>query len=269
MTVVRGRGDRSRGDAGHTSPVDEHEAGDTVLAAFTDRAGAGLLTWAAAPLQNATTVLDVSCGTGALATELGHGRWIGVDDRPRPVGAGRDDRRRDGVRGRVVRAVASALPIGHSTVDGIALVLALPQLPDLDAVFAELRRVLRPGGTLVVVVPSASIGSVGLGSTAEWRLAPVLAPVHRGWRHRSALDRAGWLLAAADFALLGDDRRVFTTPLSDVDAALDLAAALPRTGLWPPEPPEPGRARATAALVRRAGPGRVLPLALRRLVARR
>ena len=93
--------------------------------------------------------------------------------------------------------------------------------------------------------------------------------MHRGWRNRSALDRAGWLLAAADFAVLGDDRVTFTLPLPDADAALDLVDALPRAGLWPPDLPPEVLRRVTAGLARRAGPGRVLPLPLRRLVARR
>jgi SAM-dependent methyltransferase len=146
----------------------------------------------------------------------------------------------------------SGLDAATNAADGVALLLALPRLPDLDGVFAELRRVLRPGGTLVVVVPSAG-----------WRSSPA----HRCWRHRSALDRAGWLLAAADFAVLSDDRRTFTVPLPGAEAALALADALPAAGLWPPELPDDVRARARDRLVRRAGGD--LPLPLRRLVARR
>jgi hypothetical protein len=61
----------------------------------------------------------------------------------------------------------------------------------------------------------------------------------------------------------------FTLPLPDADAARDLVDELPRAGLWPPDLPAEVRSRALDGLIRRAGPGRVLPLPLRRVVARR
>lgn len=219
-----------------------------LLRAATDRNGTGPLPWTASPLVNATRVLDVCCGSGALAGELA-GRWVGVDRAP------------GGGAGPVVAGRPGALPLRDNAVDGAVLLLALPRLPDLDAVFAELRRVLRPSGTLVVVVPSASPRSL-----AELRTAAV----HRtGWTHRSALDRAGWLLAAADFAVLGDDRGAFTLPLPDAAAAHALVTDLPLAGWWPRDVPADVRERVAAGLARRAGPGQVLPVPLRRLVARR
>ena len=149
----------------------------------------------------------------------------------------------------MVAGVAGALPLRDNAVDGAVLLLALPRMSELDAVFAELRRVLRPAGTLVVVVPSASLRSL-----AELRTAATLAPVHRsGWTNRSALDQAGWLLAAADFAVLGDDRGAFTLPLPDAAAAYALVADLPRAGWWPPGLPPHVRDRVAAGLARHAG----------------
>jgi SAM-dependent methyltransferase len=224
----------------------------TVLGRATDRSGGHPPAWVAGPLLGVGRVLDVCCRSGPLADELPAGRWLGVDPDPGPGRPGR------------LRARPEALPVRTSGVDGIALLLALPRLPDIDGLFAELRRVLRPGGTLVLLVPSA----VGR-SVLELRLASTLAGVHEHWRNRSGLDRAGWLLAAADFAVLGDDRVGFTLPLPDADAARDLVDELPRAGLWPPNLPAEVRTRVLAGLTRRAGPGRVLPLPLRRLVARR
>ncbi|TWF79287.1 methyltransferase family protein [Pseudonocardia hierapolitana] len=219
-----------------------------LLRTATDRTGAGPIAWAASPLANAARVLDLCCGSGPLAGEFA-GRWVGVDPAPRPGGPP------------VVAGLANALPLRDNAVDGAVLLLTLPRLSDLDDVFAELRRVLRPAGTLVVVVPSASPRSL-----TELRTAAV----HRsGWTNRSALDRAGWLLAAADFAVLGDDRGAFTLPLPDANAARALVTDLPRAGWWPPDLPPDTRERVAAGLARRAGPGRVLPVPLRRLVARR
>jgi SAM-dependent methyltransferase len=227
-----------------TPPPDD--VAGRLLRTATDRNGAGPLAWTASPLANATRVVDVCCGSGPLAGEFA-GRWVGVD--PAPRGAP------------VVAGLPSALPLRDNAVDGAVLLLALPRLPDLDGVFAELRRVLRPSGTLVVVVPSASPRSL-----AELRTAPV----HRtGWTNRSALDNAGWLLAAADFAVLGDDRCAFGLPLPDAATAHTLVTDLSRAGWWPPDLPADVRERVAAGLARRAGPGRVLPVPLRRLVARR
>jgi SAM-dependent methyltransferase len=223
-----------------------------LLRAATDRSGADPLGWVAGPLLPAVRVLDLCCGAGALADELADGQWLGVD--PTACGGRRP----------LLRAGPAAIPLRTNAVDGIALLLALPRLPDLDGVFAELRRVLRPGGTLVLLVPSASARTA-----VELRLAPLLSAVHKEWRHQSALDRAGWLLAAADFAVMGDDRVSYSLPMPDAAAARELVAGLPRVGLWPADLPVEVRARVLAGLERRAGPGRVLPVPLRRLVARR
>jgi SAM-dependent methyltransferase len=229
-------------------------AAERLLHAAVDRSGAGPLPWMAAPLADAGLVLDICCGTGPLAGHFAPGRWLGVDPAARPHG-GRP----------LVRAAPTALPVPANAVDGVVLALALPLLSAVDTVFAEIRRVLRPSGTLVVVVPSGTTGSL-----AELRFAPLLSAVHRwGWTNRSALDNTAWLLAAADFAVLSNDRVPFTVPLPDATAALALADDLPEAGFWPPAMPADVRARAVRALVRRAGPGRSLPVPLRRLVARR
>jgi SAM-dependent methyltransferase len=153
---------------------------------------------------------------------------------------------------------------GRDTADGIGLLLVLHRIVDLDRAFADLRHVLRPGGTLVVVVPSVSVRSL-----ADLRWRSVLRPVRRGpWRHRAALDDASWLLTAADFAVLGDDRVPFALPLPDADAARRAVDDLPAAGLWPELSAE-ARAGMAAGLEARAGPGCLLPVPLRRLVARR
>jgi SAM-dependent methyltransferase len=216
------------------APSAPRSGGDAraLLATATDRAGRAPLPWLADPLRRAERVLELACGPGLLAAELGPDRWLGVD----AVGGAEEV-------GPFVRADPRELPLRANAVDAIALVLALPDLPDLDAVFAEVRRVLRPGGTLLVAVPSATPGSL-----SELGTVRAVRPVHASWRHRSALDRAGWLLAAADFSVMGDERMPFALPLPDAAAALALAERL---------------------LARRAGPGRVLPIPLRRIVARR
>jgi hypothetical protein len=92
---------------------------------------------------------------------------------------------------------------------------------------------------------------------------------HPGFRHESARDHLSWLLTAADFAVLADQRRTFWVPIPDPDSAARAVAALLPAGVWPPEV-EPDRVRrAVAGLARYAAPGRRLPIPLRLLVGRR
>jgi SAM-dependent methyltransferase len=229
------------------------DALERLLRAATDSRGRGPLPWAAAPIREAGRVLDLCCGSGGIASELAPGAWVGVDATAAADG-----------RARRLRASDTAIPIRTNGVDAICMILTLPRTDRVDDVFAEIRRVLRPGGTLVVVVPSVTVRS-----WTELQLARLLRPVRRGrWRNRSGLDGAGWLLAAADFAVLGDDRVPFALPLPDADSVLQAVTDLPAAGLWP-DLPAPVHERLTSELIRRAGPDRVLPMPLRRLVARR
>ncbi|MGD9529641.1 methyltransferase domain-containing protein [Pseudonocardia sp.] len=224
-----------------------------VLERIVDPHGTTPLPWAVGPLAGARTVLEI--GPGVLDAELGERRrWLDPEGRvverggPAPL----------------PRTLATPWPLATNAVDGICLLLALSRLVAIDRVFAEIRRVLRPAGTLVVLTPSVTLRTV-----PELRLARLLRPVRRGaWPNRSGLDNAGWLLAAADFAVMADDRMPFALPLPDPAAALEAVETLPAAGLWPPLPADVAENLAVE-LAERCGPDRVLPVPVRRLVARR
>ena len=199
-----------------------------LLGRLTDGRGRTAAAWATAPLVDAEHAVEL----------VPDGRGVVLLTR-----AGR------------VRAEPSALPVWTNALDGLCLTAVLAGTADLDALFAEVRRVLRPAGTLVVITPSAAVRTPG-----QLRLRAV----HRqGWRHRSALDDVGWLLAAADFALLAEDRVAFSVEVPGAGAPDQFAAELSAAGLWPPQVP--------AHVVARLGdePGRPWPVPLRRLIARR
>ncbi len=154
-----------------------------------------------------------------------------------------------------VRAVPTDLPLRSQSVPALVVGPILPVLPDLDGLFAELRRVLLPHGLLTMMVP--------VGPPLGLRARGLRADVRATWTHHSAVDHTDWLLTAADFAVMGDDRVEFRTsePLADPAAHVDdLCAA----GLLPPALPPDLRARLAAQAAVRAG-----RLSLRRLVARR
>jgi demethylmenaquinone methyltransferase / 2-methoxy-6-polyprenyl-1,4-benzoquinol methylase len=100
--------------------------------------------------------LDVCCGTGDLALELR--RRIGADGRV--VGCDFSEpmlelaRRKSGEEGLAVEfgwADALDLPYGDESFDAVTIGFGARNLADLDKGIAEMARVLRPGGRLVIL----------------------------------------------------------------------------------------------------------------------
>lgn len=103
------------------------------------------------PLPARPAVLDVGCGTGANAAVLAAGGRpvVGVDPSPSAHRLRRRAGRPDGVR-----AAAEALPFADATFDLVAALDVLEHLDDDRAAAAELRRVARPGGVVLIFVPA-------------------------------------------------------------------------------------------------------------------
>lgn len=99
--------------------------------------------------ERAGVVVDIACGTGLLLRSLASdGCRIGVDN------AGDDLRRARDLKGgndcRWVHADARQLPFGDASVDLVTLMSAWWVLPDIERCLAEMARILRPGGVLLV-----------------------------------------------------------------------------------------------------------------------
>lgn len=97
-------------------------------------------------LPPGSTVLDVACGTGDLCDDLADAGYvpIGVDFAFGMLAARRTP-------APVVQGDALRLPVPDGAVDGVTCGFALRNFVDLDAVFAELARVIRPGGRVALV----------------------------------------------------------------------------------------------------------------------
>jgi trans-aconitate 2-methyltransferase len=108
------------------------------------------------PLRGDETVLDAGCGSGriteALVERLPRGRVIAVDGSASMIEAARE-RLGDSADLRVADLVG--LELGE-TVDAVLSTATFHWIADHDALFASLRRALRPGGRLV-----AQCGGVG------------------------------------------------------------------------------------------------------------
>lgn len=109
-------------------------------------------------LAPGASIVDLACGTGDLAAEAGARGLcaVGVD-----VSAGMlaVARRRRAAAG-LVRASGDALPFSSRAFDGVTCGFALRNFVDIEAVLAEVARILRPGGRaafLEVDVPSGAL----------------------------------------------------------------------------------------------------------------
>ena len=94
-------------------------------------------------------VLDVCCGTGdlALAARDEGGRVTALDFSPRMLErARRKSSEVDWVQGDLL-----ALPFADGVFDAVTVGFGLRNVTDLDRALSELRRVLRPGGTLGIL----------------------------------------------------------------------------------------------------------------------
>ncbi|MCB0641315.1 MAG: class I SAM-dependent methyltransferase [Phaeodactylibacter sp.] len=97
--------------------------------------------------------LDVGCGTGNYTTALAAGLYsfIGLDPSERMLSIAREKNAAiDWRSGR-----AEAIPLADATMDGVVASLTIHHWPDLLQGFSEVRRVLKPGGRLVLFTSTA------------------------------------------------------------------------------------------------------------------
>ena len=136
-------------------------------AGFVHGLAGGVLEWLDA--KAAEHILDLGCGDGQLTKRLGTtgASVVGVDASPEMVAAARER----GVAADV--GDAEALPYARNTFDAVFSNAALHWVRDQDAMMAEVRRVLKPGGRFV-----AEMG--GHGNIAAIRVALMAVLVRHG-----------------------------------------------------------------------------------------
>ncbi|MFH0845000.1 MAG: class I SAM-dependent methyltransferase [Pseudomonadota bacterium] len=98
-------------------------------------------------------VLDVACGPGFVAEAIAPiaSEIVGIDVTPEMVALAEARLRKAGFTKAAFRtACAEKLPFGPAEFDTVVTRLSFHHFPDLPAVLAEIRRVLRSGGRLLV-----------------------------------------------------------------------------------------------------------------------
>lgn len=100
----------------------------------------------------AQDVLDVGCGEGALSLELWQqgAKVIGIDPAEEMITAARKRAESAGAEIRFLRAQAEDMPFKEAQFDRVVAKTILCFVEDPTDVFAEMARVLRPGGCLVI-----------------------------------------------------------------------------------------------------------------------
>jgi demethylmenaquinone methyltransferase/2-methoxy-6-polyprenyl-1,4-benzoquinol methylase len=106
-------------------------------------------------LPTGSRVLDLACGTGDFLRILGAGgyRAVGMDLSWGMLAANHTGRP-------LAQADGAALPVATAAVDGITCGYALRNFTDLDAVFHEFGRIVRPGGRISLLEVSEPDGGL-------------------------------------------------------------------------------------------------------------
>lgn len=95
-------------------------------------------------------VLDLGAGDGHFTAAVLPGAEIGIDLNPISL---REARRRAAHR-LLICASATEIPLGSGTINAAIANCVVEHIPDLETTLSELNRVLAPGGTLLLTVPT-------------------------------------------------------------------------------------------------------------------
>jgi arsenite methyltransferase len=110
--------------------------------------------WLLGRVEPGSTLLDLGCGAGTdllIAAQMTgpDGRVIGVDTTPSMLDRARASAAEMGLRNvELHEALIESLPVDDASVDVVISNGVIDLVPDKEAVFDEIDRVLRPGGRL-------------------------------------------------------------------------------------------------------------------------
>ena len=104
--------------------------------------------WLTDGVASADLVVDLGCVDGPFAA-LNSGQWVGVDRSMVELGAARITK-----TGALVQGDFEHFPIRHQSVGTVLCSMSDMLAGDLDAALSEIRRVLRPGGPLRLLLPA-------------------------------------------------------------------------------------------------------------------
>ena len=214
--------EKGRGPCGEYAPTSigyaPEELGDVPHDAVVNAFGCGN-PLAYSEVRQGQVVLDLGSGAGIdvilAARKVGPaGRVIGVDMTPEMIARARENIARAGLSNAEIReGYIEALPVEDTSVDWVISNCVISLSPDKPKVFAEIARVLRPGGRF-------SISDLVVSEMPAWlRELPALHDACIG----GALDEAAYLEGLRDAGLI--DVRVVARSTYDAEQIRALVAS--------------------------------------------
>lgn len=175
------------------------------------------------------TVLDIACGTGLVTFPLADavtsiGRVVATDISQTMIDIVLRETESRGYRQiEAFRADAESLEtLADNTFDLVTCALGFMYFPEPDRALKEIRRVLKPGGRVVIAVWGArkNCGWAEIFPIVDARVQSSVCPMFFQLGTGSAL---AWQMESAGFVSIVDDRLATCLPYANDDAAADAA----------------------------------------------
>lgn len=142
--------------------------------------------------KKAGRLLDIGCGTGAFLNAIHQAGWTVTGLEPDPGARDKATKR----YGLAVRSIEDLFALEAGSFDVITLWHVLEHVHDLSAYVGEFKRLLAPGGTLLIAVPNYTSGDAAHYG-AQWAAYDV--PRHLYHFSPASMEK---LLAPAGFAVV-------------------------------------------------------------------